>query len=378
MTMSVEEISCLIPETIAERRSDINDRMSQLALIAPVLRPSSVALYVSRIGLLREAMERRRNRSFAKGDFSWAFRFSDVQKVLKHEWDKEDSWKIWKTTCAAIRRLISQEISKEAKQAYLQYAKWFEELQQLKDKEDLTQALSERERKNWVDWDIIVSGVDRLLSRVPKGPWDPTDYETFRRGHDALILGLMGRTKIVRRNEIRLIKLRGFDPIKDNYVDMIQRTVVFNQFKTSTSFDKQTIEVTDNEVWDLLKMVSSWSDRRTYLFTNTEELPFHNSSAFTTYLSRLCDRVLGSPLTVNMFRKSFATWSNEGKPLLLDQDERARAVLTQTMAHSSGTHEKYRRNTKETRSRAELVAEMMRESGDGVLRPMAAAAAIRR
>ena len=112
----------------------------------------------------------------------------------------------------------------------------------------VTDSKTEKEASNWVDHDTLVKKFEQYYSKKP--PCTDKKYTHYL----ALALHLYQASV---RNDYRTVKLYGYNPETDNYIDWDKKVFVFNDYKTAKYHGQIIIPIKDCIIQDL-------EDIRTY------------------------------------------------------------------------------------------------------------------
>ena len=94
------------------------------------------------------------------------------------------------------------------------------------------------EEKLWVEWPVIERATAALYKKVKRDPKKATDHDLT----DLLMLGLYVYAD-PRRNDYHNMKMGRGHQEDTNYCDLVGRTFVFNDYKTSKFYKQQNIAI---------------------------------------------------------------------------------------------------------------------------------------
>ena len=203
----------------------------------------------------------------------------------------------------------------------------------------LTQTKTEKEDKNWIEWDEVLKIHATMKKNVEKN--HKKKDRNLTNTEDVLIEYICLSMYVLfppRRLEWGTVKLRYFDTEKDNYVDLHNKEIVFNKYKTSKTYGKQVFPM-DSSMYKLMKF---WMKK------NQEEYLFFEefSSPQMTLLLNKIFKPTGKRVSANMLRHSFLTnyyqnyiEKNDTIPPLTIMND-----LAEKMAHSIEMQMKYLKN----------------------------------
>lgn len=196
----------------------------------------------------------------------------------------------------------------------------------------MEQKKSDKEAKNWLDWNQILKIVkekEKVAKALIKN--NPSEKEILSTIQDWVIASIY--TKIPPRRIGDYTNLQflsdSTDKTKSNYIDMKTMKLHFNIYKTVTTYGEEIIEIPKS----LLKVFKIW---RKY---NTDDYVFikHNKKSFSQPdLSKRLNSIFGEGISVNMLRHSFLTEVYKKCPALKDM-----AKLSREMSHSIATQMLY-------------------------------------
>ncbi len=155
------------------------------------------------------------------------------------------------------------------------------------------------EEKLWVEWPVIERATAALYKKVKRDPKKATKHDLT----DLLMLGLYVYAD-PRRNDYHNMKMGRGHQEDTNYCDLVGRTFVFNDYKTSKFYKQQNIAIQPR----LVKIIRWYHDRygHAYLVAPTSL----STSQFTDRMKATTRRRFGKPLSSRILRKIYITFKN--------------------------------------------------------------------
>ncbi len=141
------------------------------------------------------------------------------------------------------------------------------------------------------------------------------------------------------RNEARSLKIGGYDREKDNYVDLENGKIVWNDYKTSGSMKRQEFEISEKIEKELGVLISRRErNGEEMLFVKQDGKGF-NTGDFGNFMIRGLESYMGGRrIGSQMMRKIYVSEERCGEKSIAEKKEMSRRML-----HSVGMSEKYRR-----------------------------------
>jgi hypothetical protein len=109
----------------------------------------------------------------------------------------------------------------------------------------------------------------------------------------------------VRSYEIATLKYQNFNKNTDNYIDLINNKIVFNQYKTSKFYKQTSINLSDNhKLINLIKLFIPFKQNNQfigdYLFNSNDNTLLDSSS-----IMKRLHRIIGKPISSSTIRKIY-------------------------------------------------------------------------
>jgi len=161
----------------------------------------------------------------------------------------------------------------------------------------LHQSRTENDKKLWVDWGVLQGACDRLYRSNPT---------TEQAVNDLLLLGLYVYNA-PRRNDYRLVRVVNdarahANDTSANFVCKRTKAFVFNVYKTSKAYGRQTVNVA-KPLWKIIKVhQDTFRHPNDYLFGKAL-----TTSQYTDMLRQTTQRHTGKRIGSRMLRKMFLT-----------------------------------------------------------------------
>jgi len=189
-----------------------------------------------------------------------------------------------------------------------------------------TQTKTPTQEENWKDFSEIKDIVDKQYEKV-KGYLKSKNVlskEEFGKLQDYIILALTTGVYIPPRRSLdwTLMKWKGYDREKDNFLDLKAGKFVFNIYKTSKFYDRQEIPI-PKEFKAILKKFTTLLNSD-YLIVNNKNEPF-TIQRLTQKLNVLLD----GKISTSMLRHIFLSEKLKDVPKLTELEN-----LSKEMGHS--------------------------------------------
>lgn len=174
-----------------------------------------------------------------------------------------------------------------------------EDIRKVKE-DDRNQEMTDKQKENWIDWkDVqrIYNDLEKSVAHLWKK--DNLSKKEFLALQDYVLLSCLVLIPPRRSLDYTLFKIRDVDKNEDNYMD--KKSFVFNKYKTSSVYKKQTVEIPPK----LKKIITDWMKKNSksfLLLDTTMEQPLIPSK-LTNRLYNLFDK----KVSVNMLRHSYVS-----------------------------------------------------------------------
>ena len=166
---------------------------------------------------------------------------------------------------------------------------------------------NDKEQKNWISLielhhifrqnynkikDILLNKVNYVLNE-----------ELFNQIQNTVLLSLYIMME-PRRSEYIKLKYKNYDINKDNYIDIINKKMGLNQYKTDKKYDKFEIDL-NKKIYEILNNYINFKIRNKldisdYLFTT-----FNNKNIDNSQLAKRLNKIIGKNISVSMIRKIY-------------------------------------------------------------------------
>lgn len=168
---------------------------------------------------------------------------------------------------------------------------------------------SENQSENWISQDEVISVYDNLKQEC-ESVWKMkklTEKE-YKKITDFVLLSLYVLHQPRRNQDYQMMKVlkkpKSKLDMNYNYFDISSKTFIFNQYKTSGTYETQTIPVCD-ELFEILsffcKKFNLSRTKEFFLLCDFEGENFKNSNQITKILNRIFDKKVGSSMLRNIY-----------------------------------------------------------------------------
>jgi len=208
----------------------------------------------------------------------------------------------------------------------LEYARIQKDLSEEEEAEIQRKTL--REQRNWTKTEDIKRAIDRM----------ERDAETIYQ-YQRVVWYKMQLYQGPARNEWQTLKVMNYNEDVDNYVNLEERKIVLNSFKTSNAMGRREFTIVDEVLPDITRMIRRRKDKGIeYLFAKMNGERFENSE-FSNCMIRGMEKYLGGKrVGSQMHRKIAVTEQRKGELSLQDKK-----TLAERMLHGEHRNERYRR-----------------------------------
>lgn len=199
------------------------------------------------------------------------------------------------------------------------------------------QKKSKNQEENWITQDELKLKLDELRTKsYHLMKFKKLDNEQKIRLRDFIILCLYTMIEPRRLQDYIFMKFRNYsDEEKDNYIDIDNNKLVFNKYKTSRIYGKQTIDIPKKMSVILKKYIKLISDNKLdYLLfdSNFEKLT-------APKLNYIINKIFGKSVSVNNIRHSYISEVVlKNMPKLTKLEE-----ISKNMGHSVNTQILYKK-----------------------------------
>lgn len=332
------------PTAVSRRREDLKQLVVK-SLVGDKTSEQTISTYVARLGVLRERFHEKQKKPLPDAhDHRWLCNHGEIIRFVEREWTHYETRKI---TYEALIKATSVLHEEEYAKAIEEYRKKQTEVAGLSDTRYVTQAMSESEKKKWVDWPELLQKCvkfrddnwPRLASRLS---WSEDDFRLFQ---ELLALSVYVISLPPLRLEWREVKVKGIDRRVDNYVDFHSNPikVCMQHFKTSKFYDKNILDVTDATLVSMLKRARELAEESVYLFQNSLGEQYITRSAFGFFISKTMERITGKAVGASMIRKIYVSHQQDRLNVPRTIEIMGLETLSRQMGHSPAQQAKYRR-----------------------------------
>jgi hypothetical protein len=202
---------------------------------------------------------------------------------------------------------------------------------------DIKQEKTETQKENWITYDDVKNkyaettpiALEQLKGEKPAQYSFLNQFILF-----CLSSGIFFPPR--RSEDLNLLKIKKYDPTKDNHYDCKKGKIVFHKYKTSDKYGQYTIDV-KKQYPELHKILQLWckiNPTDTMLFSSNLK-PF-SSPQVNIYNRNFWN---GKNVSTNIYRHSFITEFYKGKTPSMEQI----SALSKSMSHSINRNLLYRR-----------------------------------
>jgi hypothetical protein len=242
-------------------------------------------------------------------DLEW---YDKQDKVIDSLKDKPYSSR--KTTYAALIALTKN--NDKYKKALLEDGNKYKEFIN-------TQTKTEKQESNWKSFEEIKNVVDSHYEKIKpllkRKSLDDNEYKQFQ---DFIILALTSGVYFSprRSSDWCFMKIKNIDKSNDNYID--KNNFIFNKYKTSKFYGKQSVEI-PKELKSILNKFIKFNPNE-YLLTDGK-----GQQLSTIRLTQKLNTIFGNKISTSMLRHVYLTDKLKDVPALNDLKE-----LATDMGHS--------------------------------------------
>jgi integrase len=197
-----------------------------------------------------------------------------------------------------------------------------------------TQEKNSKQEASWVSWPDVIKKREQLKKEVAplwsKDEWSSGDLQRLQ---DYVIVSLYSYIPPRRLKDYSEALLYNYKTDQDNYFLEARKELVFNDFKTVSTFGKQVVEVPK----ELLTVLKKWkkivSPSGPWLLRDSK-----NNKLSVSGLNQRINTIFGKKVGVNGLRHSYVSDLLKDAPKLSDLKKSADA-----MGHSLDTQQEYRK-----------------------------------
>jgi hypothetical protein len=163
---------------------------------------------------------------------------------------------------------------------------------------------SDNQKEEWLSREDLMNIYEKLKSEltfIKRKVWTSEDFVKFR---DFLILSFYLLQEPRRNKDYFFMKVGKKADDTSNWFLNKEKQFVFNDYKTSSKYGTQTIDISE-ELYKILKIYIAHhplkKDKSYNLLVNADGTPLKNSNFITLTLNRLLGRKIGVSMLRNMF-----------------------------------------------------------------------------
>ena len=155
---------------------------------------------------------------------------------------------------------------------------------------------------------IEISDVEKVMKKLEKETKplfkkENLDMKDYQKIQDYILLALTsGIYQAPRRSLDWVMKVKGYDAEKDNYVDMKKKEFVFNNFKTKSSKGQQICEIPKPLFAILKKWIAILPSDMDYLLFDGK-----GGAITPSQITHRLNNIFGKPISTSMLRHIFLT-----------------------------------------------------------------------
>lgn len=251
-----------------------------------------------------------------------------------------------KNYISAICSVLSLQKGKQYQKLYAEYSDMLDDLRdEIVEERGDTKEKTEKEEKNWIDWEDVIAKRDEYELAVEKFEDEKTitaeQYETLL----AYLILCLYTYIAPRRNADfqKMVVVRQWNesmPENKNYLDLYGQKFIFNVYKTVKFYGQQIIAIPeDSELREAIIVYLKHNPGYKSSKNKSVEFPFlmkQDGTPLTVVnaITRILNRVFGRNVGVSMLRHSYLSQKYGGA--LSEREEDAEA-----MAHSVEEQAKY-------------------------------------
>jgi len=166
---------------------------------------------------------------------------------------------------------------------------------------------NDKEEENWMSYkdltDIYNKYNHKYIDIIKSKNKVP--IEEYYNIQNMVILSFYILIEPVRSSEIATLKYKNFNVDTDNYIDIKLKKLVFNQFKTSKTYKKLVIDLSNNiELIYLIKSFILFKNKnnfnKDYLFNSNDDTILDNSQ-----IAKRLNKIIGKNISSSMIRKIY-------------------------------------------------------------------------
>jgi integrase len=233
--------------------------------------------------------------------------FDDVIKYIKDKY-KNNGSQI--TIISSIMYILNNDdtINKKITNEYIQkYRELLNENRLIIQNNKKDNKKNNKEKENWISLEelqnILYSNFDKIKNILLNKTKYILNEELFNQIQNTVILSLYILIE-PRRSEYIKLKYKNYDVDKDNYVDINNKKMVLNSYKTDKSYNKFETKLSRNILNSLENYIKfrihNNLDKSDYLFTT-----FDNKNIDNSQLAKRLNKIIGKNISVSMIRKIY-------------------------------------------------------------------------
>jgi integrase len=233
--------------------------------------------------------------------------FDDVIEYIKETYPNYGSQI---TIISSIMNIINNDknINEKNRDNYIKkYRELLNENRLIIENNKLNNKKNDKEKENWISLSELQYIFKQNYKKYKDYLLNKIDYvlseELFNQIQNTIILSLYIFIE-PRRSEYIKLKYKNYDIEIDNYIDIKNKKMVLNQYKTDKTYKKFEIDLNKN-LFDILDnyikfRIKNNLDKTDYLFTT-----FKNNNIDNSQLVRRLNKIIGKNISVSMIRKIY-------------------------------------------------------------------------
>lgn len=242
-----------------------------------------------------------------KNNYYFISNFDDVIKYIKEKYQNIGSQI---TIISSIMYILNNDdtINKKIINEYIQkYRELLNENRLIIQNNKKDNKKNDKEKENWISLTELHFIFRQNYNKFKNILLNKVDYilneELFNQIQNTVLLSLYIMME-PRRSEYIKLKFKNFDVDKDNYIDIINKKMGLNQYKTDKSYNKFEIDL-NKKLYEILDnfikfRIHNNLDKSDYLFTT-----FNNKIIDNSQLAKRLNKIIGKNVSVSMIRKIY-------------------------------------------------------------------------
>lgn len=236
-------------------------------------------------------------------NFESEFFITDYKNIIKYIDDNIKNIGSQKSYIASILNLLRLFNSKKDEYIKNIYSEYMNKKAKIYDDDKLEQNKNNNEKKNWLSIDDINKIYNDFHNKYYNyffvKDLNKSMYDNLQ---DLIIISLYTLIEPRRLKDYYLMKIKNYDIDKDNYIDIKNKKMVINDFKTSRYKGPFVLKFKGNEeLFKLLKLfIEKKNNNSDYLLNN-----IYDKNLSQVSLNQRLNKIFDKKISVNMLRKIF-------------------------------------------------------------------------